>query len=96
MLISKTETKHTIYDLASFMEPRHKILTDGTLTQFEEHETLEQTTIINNIAQRYSGYQKSGCMEGKLFNQTGHKFLQFVKTSEGWKISSVIWEDDKS
>ena len=96
MLISSTETMHTVYNLASFIEPRQKILTDGTLTEFEEYETHEQTTIIGNIAQRHSKYQKSGILEGKLFKQNGHKFLQFIKTNCEWKISSVIWEDDKN
>jgi len=94
MLINKTEISHTVYNLASFIQPRQKILTDGTLTEFEEVETQEQTKIIKNIAQRYSKYQKSGILEGKLFKQKGHKFFQFVKTNEGWKISSVIWEDE--
>ncbi len=95
MLVSKTETAHAVYSLASFIEPRQKILTDGTLKEFEEHETIEYTKIIGNIAQRYSAYQKSGILEGKLFKQKGHKFLQFVKTNAEWKISSAIWEDEK-
>jgi RimJ/RimL family protein N-acetyltransferase len=96
ILISKTETMHTVYNLVSFIEPRQKILTDGTLTEFEENETQEQTKIIGNIAQRYSTYQKRGILDGKLFKQKGHKFLQLVKTNEEWKISSVIWEDDNN
>jgi RimJ/RimL family protein N-acetyltransferase len=96
MLISKTETTHTVYNLVSFIEPRQKILTDGTLTEFEENETQEQTKIIGNIAQRYSTYHKRGILDGKLFEKKGHKFLQFVKTNEEWKISSVIWEDENN
>lgn len=95
MIISKTETKHTVYNLTSFIEPRQKILTNGTLTEFEEQEMSEQTLILNNIAQRHSTYKKKGILEGKLFYQNGNKFFQFVKTNNGWKISSVIWEDEK-
>jgi len=96
MLTNKTEISHTIYNLVSFIQPRQKILTDGTLTEFKEVETQEQTKIIKNIAQRYSQYEKSGMLEGKLFKQKGYKFFQFVKTNEGWKISSVIWEDENN
>lgn len=96
ILINKTETTHIFYNLISFIEPRKKILTDGTLTEFEENEIQEQTTIIGNIAQRYSTYQKRGIFEANLFKQKGHKFLQFIKTNEEWKISSVIWEDEKN
>jgi RimJ/RimL family protein N-acetyltransferase len=95
MLISKNETTHTVYSLTSFIEPRQKILTDGTLTEFEECETIEHTKIIGNIAQRHSAYQKSGILEGTMFKQNGNKFLQFVKTNAEWKISSAIWEDEK-
>ncbi len=96
MIISKVDNKHTIYNLDSFIEPRQKMLTDGTLTEFEECEINEQTKICNNIAQRYSEYLKNGILERKSFNKKGHKFLQFVKTNKEWKISSVIWEDENS
>ncbi|MGG5208238.1 GNAT family N-acetyltransferase [Chryseobacterium sp. MIQD13] len=96
MIISKKENEHTVYNLTSFIEPRKKILTDGTLTEFKEYETFEQTIIFNNIAQRHSEFQKQGVLEGKSFRQKGHKYFQFVKTMEQWKISSVIWEDDNN
>lgn len=25
---------------------------------------------------------------------SGNKFFQFIKTLDGWKINSLIWEDD--
>lgn len=84
-----------IYNLNSFLEPRKKILTDGTLIEFEEKEVYEKTNIIQNIAHRYSKYEKSGILNGKKFKQTGHKLFQFIKTNQDWKIKSVIWEDDK-
>jgi len=94
MFIHKTETEHKVYRLESFIEPRKKILSDGTLTSFEEHEIFGENKIINNIAHRYAQYAKSGVFEGKAFSQKGNKFLQFVKTNDSWKISSVIWEDE--
>ncbi len=96
MIISKVDNKHTIYNLDSFIEPRQKMLTDGTLTEFEECEINEQTKICNNIAQRYSEYQKNGILERKSFTKKGYKFFQFVKTNKEWKISSVIWEDENT
>lgn len=93
LFIRKTEHETTAYDLQSFIEPREKILTDGTLTEFEEEETLDATTIVNTIAQRYSEYTKSGILQGKPFKQEGYKLFQFVKNNNEWKISAVIWED---
>ena len=84
-----------IYNLDSFLEPRKRILTDGTLLEFEEKEVYEKTNIIQNIAHRHSKYQKSGILNGKKFKQTGHKLFQYIKTDQDWKIKSVIWEDDK-
>jgi hypothetical protein len=93
LIIKKTGLTEEIYNLHSFIAPRKKILSDGTLTGFEEKETSEETNITGNIAQRSSTYQKSGYLNGKYFEGSGHKFFQFIKTIDGWKISSVVWED---
>ena len=67
IIIGKPTTKPTVYDLDLFIETRKMILTDGTLTEFDEKETCEETKIINHIAQRYSTYEKSGVLAGKAF-----------------------------
>lgn len=56
-----------IYNLQTFIEPRKKIFSDGTLTGFEEIETEEETKFMGNIAQRFSKYKKSGYQNGKYF-----------------------------
>lgn len=94
LIIKKTNGSELIYNLNSFMEPRKKLLSDGSLKEFEENEISEETVISGHIAQRSSRYQKSGQLNGKHFHEYGHKFFQFVKTQAGWKISSVIWEDE--
>jgi hypothetical protein len=82
-----------IYTLENFIEPRKKILSDGTLTNFVEYETNEETQIIGNIAQRFSVYEKSGNLNGSFFKTSGNKLFQFIKTTAGWKINALIWED---
>jgi RimJ/RimL family protein N-acetyltransferase len=94
LIINNTTPQPSIFNLTSFIGPRQKILSDGTLSEFVEYEVLEQTTLFNGIAQRYAQYEKKGILEGKPFHQKGHKFLQFVKTGESWKISAAIWEDE--
>jgi hypothetical protein len=64
------------------------------LTAFEEKETTATTTIIGNIAQRFSKYEKSGYLNGLYFKEYGNKFFQLIKTTNGWKINALIWEDD--
>ena len=93
--IENVNGSEVIYNLNSFLEPRKKILTDGTLIEFEEKEVYENTNIIENIAHRHSKYEKSGILNGKKFKQTGHKLFQFIKTNQDWKIKSVLWKDDK-
>jgi len=94
IIIKKNGLEESIYDLGSFITPRQQILSDGTLTDFEEFEISHETTVFQHIAQRHSKYQKKGVSEGKEFTGSGTKFFHLLKTSQGWKISSVIWEDD--
>ncbi len=94
MVIKKNGTEHIIYNLNSFVDPRKKILSDGTLIDFEEYEINSETKIVGNIAQRYSRYQKTGTLNGEQFKEFGTKFLQLIKINNEWKISSIIWEDD--
>lgn len=93
-IIKKVNTIEEIYDIHSFIKPRLKILSDGTLTEFSETEINEVTKISGNIGQRFSTYQKDGYLNGIYFEGKGTKLFQFVKTITGWKICSVIWEDE--
>ena len=92
-IIKKTPDDEVIDDITSFIIPREKILTDGTLVEFEEKEIHATTTIAGHIAQRYSEYEKKGILNGNPFTQRGYKLFQFIKTGGKWKISSVLWED---
>jgi hypothetical protein len=94
LIIKKAEREETVYDLESFIEPRQKILSDGTLTGFEEREVEEETKVIGKLAQRVSRYQKSGYLNGQHFEEYGYKFFQLVKRGEDWKVVSLVWEDD--
>lgn len=84
-----------IYGLQQFIEPREKLLNEGILTDFKEEEVLEKTEIFGNIAHRFSLYKKSGILSGEAFEAKGMKTIQFVKTPNGWKISSIAWDDER-
>jgi len=88
VIIKKEGINHEVYNLNTFIEPRERILRDGTLTNFEEYEIGNETKIIGNIAQRHSKYHKKGIHIGVEFQQVGNKLFQFIKLSQGWKISS--------
>ncbi|MFC6932309.1 hypothetical protein ACFQHO_19540 [Actinomadura yumaensis] len=82
-----------IYDLDSFIAPRERFLTDGTLTEFTEWEIAERTEIFGSIAQRFSEYGKSGYRDGEWFEGFGRQTTQFIRTPDGWKMSSAAWDD---
>jgi len=94
IIIKKTGLTQTIYDLPGFIEPRKSILTNGTLTDFQETELEEETKIVGHIAQRHSKYQKTGNLNEAHFVENGTKLFQFIKTIDGWKINSLVWEDN--
>src|SRR5579862_6572490 len=50
--------------VAEFIRPRRALLTDGTLTDFEEHETEASTLLGRDIACRKCRYTKSGVKDG--------------------------------
>jgi hypothetical protein len=94
IIIKKSGLTETVYSLDNFIEPRKKILNDGSLKNFKEREIKGDSLIIGNIAQRYSRYQKEGYLNETYFKEYGHKFFQLIKTNQGWKINALIWEDD--
>ena len=83
-----------VYDVTGFIEPRRAILTDGSLREFVEYETFSRTHIYQNIAQRFSRYAKAWIALGTQMEGRGAKMMHFVRTTGGWKISSVAWDDE--
>jgi ribosomal-protein-serine acetyltransferase len=83
-------------DLAAFTEPRQRILTNGELTGFREWETDSTTHVSGNVAQRLVRYTKAGVLHGVPFTGSGTKGIQFVRTSDGWRIAGIAGNDDGS
>ncbi|MGW5852693.1 GNAT family N-acetyltransferase [Streptomyces sp. NPDC055254] len=92
-IISNVGGEPVIYDLDAFIEPRQKMLRDGTLTEFSEWEVSEKTEIFGSVAHRFSRYRKSGIHQGESFQGSGHKTTQFLRTPAGWRIASLAWDD---
>lgn len=82
-----------IFSLSASIEPRQKMLTDGTLKDFQEQELTERTDIAGTIGQRFCTFRKAGVLDGKRFENQGVKSLQFIKTNNNWRISAVAWDD---
>lgn len=95
IIISNTTGEPLVYDLQDFIKPREKMLIDGTLTEFSEHEISHTTEVFKNIAQRFCLYEKSGKRNGKFFKSEGMKTIQFIKVDTEWKMASVAWSDQE-
>lgn len=93
-IISNTGNDPVIMDLDAFVEPRQKMLTDGTLTEFSEWEVSQRTEIFGSVAHRFTEYRKSGVRSGEHFEGHGHKTTQFLRTPAGWRMSSMAWDDE--
>ncbi|MBM7829518.1 hypothetical protein JOE59_000223 [Agromyces cerinus] len=81
------------YDVESFIEPREALLNSGRLLGFSEREVTADTQIFGDIAQRWSLYSKSGTLDGLPADGWGRKAAHFVRTSDGWRISAIVWQD---
>lgn len=94
VIVNTAGVEAQIYDVPGFVEPRRAILTSGTFAEFNEWEVSESTEIFGNIAQRWSRYRKSWIESGRKREGGGTKSLQFVRTAGGWKIASLVWDDE--
>lgn len=61
---------------------------------FYEVETGHEIFVYGNIAQVVSRYDAYGDPEGKHLLKRGVNLIQLARTGEGWKIYSVIWDDE--
>ena len=95
LIIKNSGPVPEIFDLDQFIRPRERILNDGTLTGFEEHEVQARTLVFGNIAQRIAIYSKSGILSGQPFQARGIKTTQLVRTPAGWRISALAWDDER-
>jgi hypothetical protein len=93
-IIANVGDQPVIMDLDAFIEPRRKMLTDGTLTEFSEWEISERTDMFGSVAHRFSVYGKSGFRHGERFEGRGHKTTQFLRTPAGWRMCSMAWDDE--
>ncbi|WP_330334206.1 nuclear transport factor 2 family protein [Streptomyces sp. NBC_00536] len=92
-VIVMTGPDFTVYSVDEFIEPRRRLLTGGRLVEFSEWETSERTDITGDIASRFGEYRKSGVLDGEPFEGGGTKTIQFVRTTEGWRIAAFSWYD---
>jgi len=84
-----------IATVEEFIAPRQETVDSGALEWFEEVEVAQITEIFGNVAHRFSTYEKRGALNGAAIDARGAISTQFVQTPEGWRISSMAWDDER-
>ena len=78
-----------------FIASRQRMVDSGALTSFQEIETAEITEVFGNIAHRFSTYVKCGTVNGAAIEGRGVISTQFIRTPNGWRMSSMAWDDER-
>jgi hypothetical protein len=94
-LIRNSGATPEVSTVPQFVEARQRKVAAGELTRFREAETGEITEIFGQVAHRFSTYEKEGLDLGKPLAGRGIISTQFVMTPAGWRISSMVWDDER-
>ena len=95
-LIAKcSASRPELMTVEQFVEPRRKLLAEGTLVDFEEREVWARTHVFGGIAQRFSVYEKSGTLSGARFTARGVKTMQLLRIDGAWRVLALSWEDER-
>jgi hypothetical protein len=95
LLIKNSGTAPDVCSLQQFIESRQASVDAGDLTRFREAELASDSLVFGGVAQRCSGYVKSGVLKGAPFEARGLVFTQFIRTPSGWRMNSMVWDDER-
>jgi len=95
LLIKNSGETPEVATVEQFIEPRQALVDSGELTSFAEFETHAITEVFGQVAHRMSTYGKRGVTGGEPFEGSGVISTQFVQTPDGWRISSMAWDDER-
>lgn len=78
-----------------FTELYKSMIASGSVTSFYEEEITGTTEQFGRIAQRISSY-KTYINTMDSVSERGVNSFQLIKTPQGWKVSSIIWDVESS
>jgi hypothetical protein len=84
-----------VYGVDEFIAPRQELLTSGALVDFKEWAVDGRTEVFGDIAHWFGSYAKAGVQDGTPFTGRGMKSIQFIRTSDGWRITAAAWDDER-
>lgn len=77
--------------LPQFIDLYKHFVTDGHIKMFYEEEVFGRTEQFGKVAHRISTYNTYLNTRNSIAERGVNSF-QLIKTSKGWKVSSIIWD----
>jgi hypothetical protein len=96
IVVNAAGAEPVVLTVDSFIEPRIELLTRGGLVDFREWMTAARIDVFGDVAHAWCAYEKSWLLGGVPHDGRGSKTIQLVRTTAGWKISAVAWDDEPS
>src|SRR4051794_32056718 len=93
LLIRNNGDAPDVTTVEEFIAPRAELFASGALTTFYEGELEAVDQVFGTVAHRWCSYEKRGVRNGAAFGATGAISTQFVLTPNGWRMSSMAWDD---
>jgi len=84
-----------ILSIDDFVKAFKAYVDSSKIQTFYETEMYGRTDQYGNIAQRISSY-KTYINNLDIVKERGVNSFQLIKTPQGWKVSSIIWNVEKS
>ena len=94
-LINFIEDTAQILSINDFVRAFKAYVDSSKIQIFNEQEIYGRTDEFGNIAQRISSY-KTYINSLDIVKERGVNSFQLIKTPQGWKVSSIIWDVEKS
>ena len=93
-LINFIEDTAQILSINDFVRAFKAYVDSSKIHSFNEQEIYGRTDQFGNIAQRISSY-KTYINSLDFVKERGVNSFQLIKTPQGWKVSSIIWNVEK-
>jgi hypothetical protein len=93
-LINNNPDQPMILTPEQFAKIYQSRLDGGGLAEFEEREISHRTEIFGKIAHRFSVYESRMEIASPHPFSRGINSIQFLQTEKGWKVFSIVWNDE--
>lgn len=93
LLINYNEEEPLILPVTQFVKHFEQLAADGVIPSLEDKELRHETRVYDRVAHRYSFYEAGFKPADEPFAR-GVNSIQLINTSEGWKLTSMAWNDD--